>query len=461
MFVLDERKKWIIDLYWLFRKGWVIRPSVFHELTEEIYKDKDLFDVFYEQKRAEPVLFAEITHAAKHDTNIIIEIIGPPGTGKSILGQTLAYHILEEFEKHGHRKEPIFAMSYSDATERLREIAERVSEKHKGDNLTEEQLIARYIDELRGYVMIIDEQTKQHGPGSQIERDNFENVINTVRAAQLNFILIYPRRRVEMGHFVIRTIAYHKKTMKNFAIVYTTSMKPIGVIFLKKPVEKFPWEEQYWKVKYQKVWQMIKEGGLDIVKKHPLAQIQKGTVKYEGDLTDFEWETAVFNILKNKDERIAWIWYLNFVEGKSPRTHMAEYMEKTGRKKSWIYQKIKELNQDQAFWGLIAEIRGKLWEDFLAKNYESQGFEVLREEDCIKQFGEKADLLLLKDGKPIEVINAKCGISGTSYPPHKFQPEINLAKKLGIKAYIEFFNINTRRRIKKEIDTENPKTISF
>ena len=157
-----------------------------------------------------------------------------------------------------------------------------------------------------------------------------------------------------------------------------------------------------------------------------------------------------FEILKKKDEPKAWLWWLSFVEGKSPRTHLNEFMQKTGRKRTWVYTRLKQINEDQAFWGFIAEVRGTLWEKYLKKSYEDQGYTVFDEKENLQRFGIKADLLIAKGDEFIEVINAKCGSSGTAYPPEKFQPEIELARKLGIPAYIEFFDVNKGVRIKKQ-----------
>ncbi|MEX2690192.1 MAG: hypothetical protein Q6351_007695, partial [Candidatus Njordarchaeum guaymaensis] len=106
-------------------------------------------------------------------------------------------------------------------------------------------------------------------------------------------------------------------------------------------------------------------------------------------------------------------------------------------------------------------VRGTLWEKYLKKSYEDQGYTVFDEKENLQRFGIKADLLIAKGDEFIEVINAKCGSSGTAYPPEKFQPEIELARKLGIPAYIEFFDVNKGVRIKKQIDVHNPRTISF
>lgn len=454
-------QRYVIDLSWLLKNGWVIRPSVFKQLLDDIHTDSRLFEIFRYQIRADKLLFSEISHAAKHDSNVNIEIIGRPGTGKSVLGQSIGYYTLKEFEKYGHVKKPIFATSYSEMNNKLREIAKSIEAKYAGQTLSKVELLKKYISELKGYVLIQDEQVKQHGPGSRIEADNFDNLTKTVRLGQINFILIWPERKLNFGDFVIETVAYHPKKGKNMGIMYTSKMKPIGVIFIKKP-ESFPWEDEYVLAKYSKVWELVKTGGLDLVRENPIKALKKEIkIEYQGEMEDFEWEEAVFKILKQQDEKVAWIWWLNFVEGKSPRTHLNEYKEKTGRKKSWIYERIKKLNQDQAFWGLIAELRGKLWEDYLAKKYREEGFTVLTEKEVLEKYGEKADLLLIKDDKPFMVINAKCGISGTSYPPEKYNPELNLAKKLKIEAYLEFYNINTRKRIRKRIDLENPKTISF
>jgi len=448
--LFDDTERYVVDLSWLFDQGWIIRPSVFKQLKEDIYNDRALFEIFTYGIRAEKDIFAEIDFAAKYNNHVVIEIIGPTGSGKSTIGQILALKIQQAFARYGYKRDVVFAWSWSEMNEKIRDIVSKIME----DTSNKREIMER----LKGYILIVDEQPKQHGEGSRIEADNFENIITLVRAAQINFILISKERRANIGHFVLRAVAYHPKWRKNFGIYYTDKMIPQGVFFLKAP-EKFPWEEQYIEGKIEKIINILVMGGLDTPRKRE--EEMKIEIRYEGSVENFEWKEQVFNILLKKNPQIAWLWWLSYVEGKSPRTHLNSFMEKTGRKRSWIYDRLKKMNEDQKFWGLIAEIRGRLWEQYLTMKYQQEGYEVWTEDKNIEKFGIKADLLILKDGKPVAIINAKCGVTGTAYPPDKFTPEIQLARKLGVPAYIEFFDVNKERSFKKQIDVENPKTISF
>jgi len=187
---------------------------------------------------------------------------------------------------------------------------------------------------------------------------------------------------------------------------------------------------------------------------------------------DFDWEEAVYEQLKRryKQKFGKWIklWYMTQVLGKTPRVHMSDFEATLGRKKSWIYTNIKEMNKSPRFQGIIAEIRGKLFEGFLYQKL----INILGSENVQYNQGagghtdftitnasirEKA----IEKGTHAIALNAKAGAPGTSYSKQKFDPEISKLQEGRVdSAYIVFYDITAKTMRLKEI---TPKTtvISF
>jgi len=189
--------------------------------------------------------------------------------------------------------------------------------------------------------------------------------------------------------------------------------------------------------------------------------------------TDFEWEEETYRQLmsqtKGKERKWADIWHLYYVEGKNPHQFISEYEERVGYKQAWVYENLRELSQSKRFMGMIAAIRGKLFEEYLREKFELQfGRENVEYHEgrpgmpdfLVRNVGIERNRLV--EGNLTVAINAKIGLPNTSYSVHKFQPELEaLRGGIAQKACIIFYDLSKRITRLREINPASADTISF
>jgi len=188
---------------------------------------------------------------------------------------------------------------------------------------------------------------------------------------------------------------------------------------------------------------------------------------------DFEWEEETYRQLKIRTKGIEkkWVdlWYMHDVEGKNPHQFMSEYEERVGYKQAWVYVNLRKLSQSKRFMGMVAEIRGKLFEEYLKEKLEAR----FGKENVEYHEGNpgKSDFLLanagiegdrLVKGSMTIAINAKIGLPNTPYPVYKFQPELEaLREGTAQGACIIFYDITTKVMRLKWIDPASSDPINF
>ena len=162
---------------------------------------------------------SEIIDRMKFNLNFIIEIIGETGSGKSELGFNLNLWLQ-------------LALGYKGLTH------DNYSFTHTGGLKLSQQYPERWTVQ-------IDEQIRSYfGEGAKKELSSMQDLEDTVRASQSNFIFISPTHRAYHSglHYIIRTWWLDYATQTNYCLVFEPQdikLKfPIGYIAVKRPTDK-------------------------------------------------------------------------------------------------------------------------------------------------------------------------------------------------------------------------------
>mgnify|MGYP006278214047 FL=1 len=152
--------------------------------------------------------FKELQQRQEED-NVVLSIYGQQGSGKSYTGLSIAGVLCDIYGK---------------------DPAEDVHIYFDRSQITEE-----LEDKEAGEVIILDEQKREQGTGSQQSADNLANKIDILRQEQIHFIFISPSLEDHNHYFVIEPygIDFMREVSRN--LVYTPELNLMGYITLEKP----------------------------------------------------------------------------------------------------------------------------------------------------------------------------------------------------------------------------------
>lgn len=152
--------------------------------------------------------------------NLILEIVGETGSGKSYAGDTIGLDLNSYFNK---------TLLYSNFAFTNTDFLEKMSKFIKENTL------------------IKDEQPRSSfGEGSMIEQIGLQDIEEIVRKAQINIIYISPSSRsFHTGvHYILQTFDLNYKQRTNLLLIHPPQdnllTNPIGHIIVKHPVDKYP-----------------------------------------------------------------------------------------------------------------------------------------------------------------------------------------------------------------------------
>lgn len=157
------------------------------------------------------LLKKEIRYAISRNSNYIGFVIGITGTGKSEIAQSLAlYHKAIYRKMHPDRRCRIWlSFNQSDTMGKLRNA-------QKGD------------------LIIQDESTEFSGAGSRTLGTNFNNIIRTIRAKEISFLICSPDvpTGIVVCHFKLESAGLGSGRL-NRAVIYDSMQHALGVVYIK------------------------------------------------------------------------------------------------------------------------------------------------------------------------------------------------------------------------------------
>lgn len=155
------------------------------------------------------LLEEKIKFSVKHNRNIIAEVLGIPGTGKSWATIALAYII------SGHWAEKLQEMTSVGLDFEQSDILEMIGRYYKGDTL------------------IQDEDPMGFGAGSKTNEEAFENLCKTLRKKCITLLIVSPTdTRVENVNFTIQFFAYYPKERVTKGILLTRKGIALGYVYV-------------------------------------------------------------------------------------------------------------------------------------------------------------------------------------------------------------------------------------
>ena len=170
----------------------------------------DMTDIFYN----------EIKDRLTHNKNIIIEIVGEPGSGKSYSGSTIA----------------LFCNSVMNVPFTIKNFA-----------WTNTDFIESVSTFQKRNTIVKDEQPRAiYGEGSVIEQVTMQDIEEIIRKAQINMVFISPESRSWHSgvHYILQTFDMSYTNRTNTLLVHPSTdhnlTEPIGAIILKHPVDAYP-----------------------------------------------------------------------------------------------------------------------------------------------------------------------------------------------------------------------------
>lgn len=156
-----------------------------------------------------PLLEEKIEFAIKNNRNIIAEVLGIPGAGKSYATIALATIV------SGHWADKLNKDTTVDLDFELAGILELIGKYYKGDSL------------------IQDEDPRGFGAGSATNAEAFENLAKTLRKRCISLFVVSPTdTRVENVNFVIEFFAYYPKERVTKGVLYTRKKIALGYVYI-------------------------------------------------------------------------------------------------------------------------------------------------------------------------------------------------------------------------------------
>lgn len=160
--------------------------------------------------------FIKYIEDSRHHDHTIIAIWGLTGSGKSRSGMAIAECMGMILGKEWSAKNDYF----------------NPSRQH------EEGLLHNLPNVGAFDTMILDEQIKRHGQGSNIERAELQAVEETLRAEQINFIFISTSVKTTNHRFILKTWGIDYKAGVAKLIVFSPDNTCMGYITVRKPTEE-------------------------------------------------------------------------------------------------------------------------------------------------------------------------------------------------------------------------------
>ncbi|MCP4651534.1 MAG: hypothetical protein GY853_15840 [PVC group bacterium] len=213
----NSKKKYIKEVFFPqknrnFCKRFRLEDDIKEKTFNNKYNDPGLIHVFYRKNDYTESFLKSIQTRIRNQTNIILVIYGEPHSGKSEVGQSIAFNIVESFK------------------EQL-ELSVRI---RLGFSTSEFDGILRKLK--KGDVAIRDESPKASGAGARTIKNNLDNIVEIVRANQNSFIFISPRKvEASVVTYYLEVAGKDYDNRKVRCILYDPAHKdgkePIGRIF--------------------------------------------------------------------------------------------------------------------------------------------------------------------------------------------------------------------------------------
>lgn len=178
--------------------------------------------VFY-QNNMSRAFYLDILSRLLSDKNYVIQIFGPPGSGKSKAARWIAY-----FTSCIKGKPTVVKQNRTDLLRALMEMVRESGVDPKAwRNLTVEEVEA-VRKHVAGTVAILDEQDKKRvGRGSDTEFKAISDIITTVRAFQICFITVTAEVKDYPHDYILQALReYDESTGKAKLLVYYDKDKP-------------------------------------------------------------------------------------------------------------------------------------------------------------------------------------------------------------------------------------------
>ncbi len=192
------------------------------------------------------LILDEIYYAVKRKTNIVIDIFGLPGTGKSEIAQSLAFYWKKAQKEIWDKDVNIhFSFSFAKTVELL------MNETQYGD------------------IIVQDESTRLSGSESKTSEAALANLLDLVRATQISFIFVSPNQKsLSVCNLRLESWLQDYDSRANTVIVYDRRDKVLGhaVIRLHNNEDL---RKQYLDKKMENIDRIIKQMGRDSVTLDP------------------------------------------------------------------------------------------------------------------------------------------------------------------------------------------------
>ncbi|KKN08934.1 hypothetical protein LCGC14_1051600 [marine sediment metagenome] len=443
----EQKKKYKI---YNFCKNFHLEDEIKEKSFNNKYSDPKLIHVFSKNNDYTPSLHNSIKTRITNGTNILLDIYGEQHSGKSHVGQTLAFEIIEEFELiQGNKVDLKLGFSTSEFN--------------------------RYLTMLKkGDVLIRDENPKEHGKGSRNMEENLENVVDIIRKHLNSFIFIAPRKLSNtLITYYLETAGKNFETKQVRCLLYDPSFKegkePIGRVFITLH-DDYEFSAQYDKRKDGIIKDGLAHGGhfsaeIDLERfKNDIKRLFKWAIREKVDHKNLlEAEIKLFNSQfdpdKERDKMVKWDsgtmpMVINKVWSKlTKRKKRIENRRKRLKELKRIHERrMEEKQREQAKLEIEQQINADLTK-FNFKYNENKIYNLVREEkgDIWRNVERDIEIYILstkermfnsKIAKRYKTIKDRKGISNVV---KKVQGEINRIKGKLLEAafskYLKMLNI--------------------
>lgn len=220
-------------------QAWVVRPVHKMLVARHIKEDSDKKALKWD-KDVTGLLGSSLMFAFKYNDFNVIEIVGPSGHGKSTLGLYLAAWMQNIGLKTYNRLPSIFISFSEDETQAYMRHAKQ------------------------GDIIIQDESPNLVGAGKNWFRDNLQNLMDTMRAANIHFIFISPRADA-IGNLnqqvILEAYARNFEIRENRFAMYDRQRAALGWVQLPILDDDDPLMVTYLKKKMDNIASLKGEGG--------------------------------------------------------------------------------------------------------------------------------------------------------------------------------------------------------
>ena len=195
--------------------SWDITPLMIEKFKQKMKVNPSFINVFMPDRNLTKPFKYEVKFRTTGERNIIMEIIGQTGSGKSIVAITISLNIMNK---------PI--------------IADDIA-------FTTDELLKRSMAIGKNHTLIQDEQINQLGIGSQRESFEQQTLEDTTRKFGLNIIFYSPTsRNHSTAHYQLEVICINKKKRITKLGLMSDGQQYLGYIILKVvPESNKLWKE--------------------------------------------------------------------------------------------------------------------------------------------------------------------------------------------------------------------------